>query len=279
MLYNHHSKAANLGDIFKHLALVSMLEGLLVRHQKDSFNFLDLLTGFPVYPLATSGSWRKGIGKIELASLPSLPDVDLWARTTLACLRESDPDDGSYPGSSLIVKQLCELHSITPHFTLFDVEHTAINAQRKVLGDQQQLHVGVGYNQADLLAKQDLVLMAMPSLRSERFPDLPSWLDVSPVLSTSGPLLCWLPLVNHRKLRFEPGHHMVRDIAVCMGMQVTEIGWKGRNMIGCQILYRGPRAVMQQTAYALTVVADYFANCRVRHFPNIHNVRSLSRAS
>lgn len=277
MLYDHREKAGNLGDVFKHLALVSMLHDVLPKFTQQPFKFIDLFTGYPEYLLTDSGSWQKGLGKITPEELPDTPVIKLWTELALPCLQDLANPRAAYPGAAALVRRMSDVYGVHAQMTLLGQEPAAMAAQQayhRGAEPAQHIECDAGFRHIPECADADFIFMTPASLRSERFPDFPSWLDVSPVISMPVPTLVWLPLVNHRKLRFEPGHHMIRELAVCMGMQVTEIGWKGRNMIGCQILYRGPRKVVQQTAYTLTLMADYFANCRIRHFPNIHNIRS-----
>src|SRR5438874_1325040 len=77
MIYNHHTKAGNQGDVIKHPALIAALDVVLRQAVADtetrnkSFHYLDAFTGHAWHPLLDEGSvpegqkpfeWRKGIG-------------------------------------------------------------------------------------------------------------------------------------------------------------------------------------------------------------------------
>lgn len=61
MPYDHARKAGNLGDVWKHFVLVTVVDEIAV---PDRFCYVDLHSGAPVHPLQPAGEWTSGIGGV-----------------------------------------------------------------------------------------------------------------------------------------------------------------------------------------------------------------------
>jgi 23S rRNA A2030 N6-methylase RlmJ len=59
--YDHGRKAGNRGDVWKHFALVTVIEPLV---RADAFRYIDTHSGAPLHRLGATGEWRRGIGEI-----------------------------------------------------------------------------------------------------------------------------------------------------------------------------------------------------------------------
>jgi 23S rRNA (adenine2030-N6)-methyltransferase len=64
--YSHRFHAGNVGDVWKHCALVAALDRL---ERAGSVRFLDTHAGEGGYPLGPTGEWSEGIGRLWHASI------------------------------------------------------------------------------------------------------------------------------------------------------------------------------------------------------------------
>ena len=116
MDYAHARHAGNVGDVFKHVALVALLEELL----KDPapLRYLESHAGDGLFPLGSNGEWSAGI-----QLLWDLKGTDAAARLVELVRGFSGPAatrPGRYPGSPLIAQKLLRpqdsllLHELEP---------------------------------------------------------------------------------------------------------------------------------------------------------------------
>jgi len=269
VFYDHRSKVANQADVFKHLALVTLLSELVSRHQPRQFRYVDLYAGYPEYPLASSRRWRKGLGK--LADVPLCCDTEatrFWLQQCVEILENSHP---VYPGSSLLAYRLLNNADKESKLALWDVDPMATLSLRDKFGDQAEVFTGEGDIEHPEVSNADFVFVDPPGLRSQRFADFPAWNWLASIMTLAADQLIWLPIVDNRKMRPDPEPEAVRDTAGCMGLSVTEIRWKGRNMVGCQLLYRAPDKICAELQRVLSWATGFFSNCTVSHFPELRS--------
>jgi len=105
MNYRHAYHAGNVGDVLKHVVLVSLLDRLLAK--PAPLFFMDTHAGRGRYDLrsseATRGAeWMEGIGRL-LAADRMPPEVERYLALVRGC-NEGGPDSDSrfYPGSPLL---------------------------------------------------------------------------------------------------------------------------------------------------------------------------------
>jgi 23S rRNA A2030 N6-methylase RlmJ len=104
--YDHHEKAGNRGDVFKHVALIAALNKTVASTRQIPFKYADVFAGYAMNLLLPGkGEWIMGISKIAgMNLLKGNPHVALWAR----CWLTADRRVGSaYPGSSWFAKETC----------------------------------------------------------------------------------------------------------------------------------------------------------------------------
>jgi 23S rRNA (adenine2030-N6)-methyltransferase len=102
--YSHRFHAGNVGDVWKHCALVEVL-----RHAAGAARrvaYLDTHAGEGRYTLAPTGEWTEGIGRVW--ELPAPPDSDAVARYANLCrsLVPGDTRPSAYPGSPLFARRV-----------------------------------------------------------------------------------------------------------------------------------------------------------------------------
>ena len=104
--YSHRFHAGNVGDVWKHCALVALLESATASGGRVSY--LDTHAGEGSYALAPTGEWTEGIGRVRLAPEAGARD-DLVPRYLALC-RELGASEGDrptrYPGSPVFAHAL-----------------------------------------------------------------------------------------------------------------------------------------------------------------------------
>lgn len=106
MNYRHAFRAGNFADVFKHLVLVALLEGL--KRKEKGFAYFETHAGAGRYDLRDpavqkTGEYRDGIGRLWRA-----PAVDPLVAAYLAAVRgvNREPALRVYPGSPRIARSL-----------------------------------------------------------------------------------------------------------------------------------------------------------------------------
>jgi 23S rRNA (adenine2030-N6)-methyltransferase len=96
--YSHRFHAGNVGDVWKHCALVEVLRAVAASAARVTY--LESHAGEGRYPLGATGEWTEGIGRLWDAGLPA--NADAVARYVALCRRLGAPE--SYPGSPVFAR-------------------------------------------------------------------------------------------------------------------------------------------------------------------------------
>lgn len=98
--YSHRLHAGNVGDVWKHVVLVEVLQRLAASGARTAY--VETHAGEGRYPLAATGEWTEGIGKLWTASHPAL------ARYLEMCRQHGRGDERptNYPGSPLLARTI-----------------------------------------------------------------------------------------------------------------------------------------------------------------------------
>ncbi len=134
MDYAHSRHAGNVGDVFKHVALLAVLEELL----KDAapLRYVESHAGDGLFPLGSNGEWSAGI-----QLLWDLKGDDLAGRFVALVRGFSGPDatrPGKYPGSPLIAQKLLRAQD---SLLLHELEPQAAGVLRRALGADARAQV------------------------------------------------------------------------------------------------------------------------------------------
>jgi 23S rRNA A2030 N6-methylase RlmJ len=277
--YDHHHKAGNLGDVFKHVALIAALDKTVVSTRHGPFRYADVFAGYAMNPVEPGkGQWEKGIKRIAgEALLKGNPHVASWAR---GWLNADGRAGATYPGSSWFAKEAYARRRKRIEMWLWDTEPEPIADLRKQF-PEQRVHIfqrAAGRNEPGI-RHADFVFVDPPNKkRWEEIHELVQHLDWPEEQS----VLIWLPIGANTRLKppIEDGKSIrIREQSGELGMCATRVLWaKGGPMIGCQLLYRVSLVAQEATREAIDAVAKNVKCARdgfleVCHFPSCQEVR------
>ena len=103
--YGHRFHAGNIGDVWKHCALVEILRRAAARTERVAY--LESHAGEGRYPLAATGEWTEGIGRLWSADQSDLGD-GAAARYVALCRRLAGegPQPRTYAGSPALARDV-----------------------------------------------------------------------------------------------------------------------------------------------------------------------------
>lgn len=263
MVYEHKTKAGNLGDVFKHLALVQLLEGMLTHHQGKHFCYADTFAGSPDYLVANSKGWRKGAGKLLNIDVPPLPAARFWHQHISNV--SASAENARYPGSTLLAEKLIGLHGFNPQLLLWDTSPSCIASLKQQFPKAKYMAQAEAKANDLLLEQADFILIDPPGIRSRRHPEYPSWQALAQMLVLPSAMMMWLPLPDSLTSSRNVSHREIRQLAVSLNFTVSEIIWNTSGMLGCQLLYRAAPGAMDATRRLIDWMAGE-VGCEARHF-------------
>ena len=151
MDYAHARHAGNVGDVFKHLALVGLLEELA--RDAGPLRYVETHAADGLFPLGSAGEWGAGI-----QSLWDVEGADLLARYVALVRRWSAVEarrPGKYPGSPLLAQALLRPQD---SLLLHEIDAQSAGVLRRSLGDDARADV----READGLAALPDAVAASP---------------------------------------------------------------------------------------------------------------------
>lgn len=248
MEYDHHKKAGNEGDVVKHVALIAAIDSLLSAKRFETFRYADTFAGYAYSPLIHGNEWPSGVGKVvehEL-QLDDNPHTKLWhewylkGRPTL--------HGGVYPGSSLIVHDLCKYHDTDSAFAFWDISPSVIaNLMETYGGTGYEIHPRPAVSDELAVTNADFVFIDPPNASIKRRPDTPLWSELIQFLHDGHEnFMFWLP-VSVRIIKEDgdgPDTEVEdtkpqREDALQRGLGTTVVRFrKGIRTVGCQLFYR-----------------------------------------
>jgi 23S rRNA (adenine2030-N6)-methyltransferase len=195
--YSHRFHAGNVGDVWKHCALVAILERLSVP-PAGRVVYLDSHAGEGRYALGPTGEWTEGIGRLW----GERGDGDTVARYVALCRRLGTGEDRptSYPGSPTLARALL---GPAAEVVLWEREEAAFaRLAAQVEGDARtRLHRGDGLTAlaeevrgAEARAGAVVVLVDPPWVRKVDWLEVPGILAAAARASTRATFILWYPV-------------------------------------------------------------------------------------
>ncbi len=186
MDYAHARHAGNAGDVFKHVALLAVLDELL--RDPAPLEYVETHAGDGLYPLGSNGEWSDGIQRLWTDPGTPYASVALVSRYAQLVRGFSKPVAARpevYPGSPLIAKALLRPGD---RMRLFEIDAQAARVLRRTVPDAE-------VKQEDGLAQlaappRALVLIDPPYTQKQQ------WIDAARAAARipGVPLLLWYPI-------------------------------------------------------------------------------------
>jgi 23S rRNA (adenine2030-N6)-methyltransferase len=192
--YSHHFHAGNVGDVWKHCALVAILERL----SAGRVAYLDSHAGEGRYALGPTGEWTEGIGRLW----GEHGDGDTVSRYVALCRRLGTGADRptSYPGSPALARALL---GPAAEIVLWEREEPALSRLTvQVEGDTRtHIHRGDGLaaladevRRAEARAGPVVVLVDPPWVRKADWLEVPDVLTAAARASHRATFVLWYPV-------------------------------------------------------------------------------------
>jgi len=138
MDYDHSRKAGNLGDVWKHFALVALADR--ITGKADTFHYVESHAGAPIHELRDRGEWRRGIGRVARDASFDCPYI-ATAREWLSLRR--------YPASWVFVVGRLARRFTNVRATLFDSSDQVAAQYQPTMDTLVPNNVRVGFRQGD----------------------------------------------------------------------------------------------------------------------------------
>lgn len=199
--YEHLFHAGNIGDVWKHCALLCCVRELL--RDPRPLTVLDCHAGRGVYDLQPTGEWTEGVGQLldglHGESAPSLQD---YLRAV-----EASGFDGrerrSYPGSPRLLRSLLRAND---RLLCWELQEEAAAALQRAVGGDPRIEVRCGDGLAGLAAQASagderlFALVDPPWVAKQDWQNVPAacfsaWRK-NPALS----LLLWYPIKSYTRV-------------------------------------------------------------------------------
>ncbi len=147
--YSHRFHAGNHGDVFKHAALLLLLEAVTTAAGKAPLTYIETHSGEGRYTLGSTGEWTEGIGRLDAApGAGDHPGASGFQRALIRAGARRVPNrGGDYLGSPLLA-----LGALRPtdRVVLFERNPEAATALRRAVAADKRAQVEVGDGLAGL---------------------------------------------------------------------------------------------------------------------------------
>ena len=251
MNYRHAFHAGNHADVFKHAALVAVLEHL--RAKPAPFAVLDTHAGLGVYDLASEGALKTrefevGVARVFGADLPA-------ARGYLDLLAALNPGGlATYPGSPEIVRRLLREHDRLVACELHPAEHAALKARYRA--DRRiAVHHRDGYEAVGALLpppeRRGLVLIDPPYEQPDEAQRLAAALAIGLRRWPTGIFMAWYPIKDNAIGDVLAGAAVVGGFPKTLRAELTPFPRDGVGMAGGGLLVVNAPWKLDETLAAL----------------------------
>ena len=208
MDYAHARHAGNAGDVFKHTALLAVLDELL--RDPAPLEYLETHAGDGLYPLGSNGEWGDGVQRLwtDPRTPYATPLAGRYAQLVRGFSKPGAARPEVYPGSPLIAKTVLRQGD---RMRLFELDAQAARILRRTVPEAEvRQEDGLAQLAAPLRA---LVLIDPPYTQKQE------WTDAARAASRipSVPLILWYPikaLTRPRALIHELSRQGVHGTAV-----------------------------------------------------------------
>jgi 23S rRNA (adenine2030-N6)-methyltransferase len=255
--YSHRFHAGNVGDVWKHCALVETLGTAATSARRISF--LDTHAGEGRYALGATGEWTEGIGRWRDASHP-VPGGAV-ARY-LAVYRRLAGDARSYPGSPALARAALGPGADIALWERDEVAvarlrlHTQDDARTRVVHGDGLAALGEAVRDAEAHADGVVVLVDPPWLQKADWTVVPDRLAAAVRGSARATFVLWYPVKSLTRPNAMIARLRAAGVAVTVAELVTTpLSHQRQRLNGSGVLLvRPPAGVLEALAAAAPVV-------------------------
>lgn len=252
-LYDHQTKAGNVGDVIKHPALTASLNGLLSEHN-GMFRYADAFAGRWEYALQRDGVWTSGIEQFAARWAGGNPDVDFWRRQWKAAAGRH------YPGSTQLAQRIVFDHG-NYEIRAFEIVEAYADSLRQKLDETAVFTRSA--TPADWSEWQpDLLFVDPPGLRTNRKPDYPTLWSLLQLARGIENVVMWLPMAGERgssgsTVSPAPSTQKIANECARRNFEALAVRWcDDGTMPGCLLVLRfaSPKVTRRVSAAVADVV-------------------------
>ena len=194
--YSHRFHAGNVGDVWKHCALVTILERASA--PAGRVVYLDSHAGEGRYPLGPTGEWTEGIGRLW----SEREDGDTVSRYVALCRRLGSGDDRptSYPGSPTLARALL---GPSAEIVLWERDEAAFarltpqvegDARIRIQRGDGLAALADGVRRAEARASAVVVLVDPPWVQKADWTEVPDVVAAAARASMRASFILWYPV-------------------------------------------------------------------------------------
>ncbi|MBN8551145.1 MAG: 23S rRNA (adenine(2030)-N(6))-methyltransferase RlmJ [Deltaproteobacteria bacterium] len=196
--YLHSFHAGNVGDVWKHVVLLSVLQRLT--ELSKPLRILDCFAGAGGYHLQGTGEWTEGIG----ALLRNVPSGDVSIDRYLDIVRPRFEKERYYPGSPLLIQPYLQPGD---QLQCFETHEETCSALSRVVAGSTQVFGTDGLaglrSVCEIEPKEGSQLFALidpPWVRKEDWQAVPKALIESWKACPQAVLLLWYPIKSYTRI-------------------------------------------------------------------------------
>jgi 23S rRNA (adenine2030-N6)-methyltransferase len=262
--YSHVFHAGNVGDVWKHVAYLALLDALTER--PEPVVLVETHAGAGDYTLGSTGEWTEGVGRVlaQAARAGASPAVGRYLSAVQAWRRESS---GRYPGSPALALMSLRSHD---RAIFHELSPEAATALRRCLSDDVRAEVRQDDGPAALASLLKglrahrgpvLVLVDPPYSTKSEWSELPKVLARAAAAHPEAILAVWYPvkslsrpnvlLAELRKLGL--GGEVVECVTTPLELKRNRLNGSGLVLIGA------PANAVRQIHAAAPVVGSMCA--------------------
>lgn len=257
LVYEHRYHAGNHGDVWKHVALLSLLH-----HAREGETVVETHAGEGAYPLGSTGEWTAGVGQVAASATregaTGSTGVDRW----LSRLRRlSRGHDRFYPGSPLFTLDALPRDS---RLILHEQNDQAFTALRRNVGGDGRARLvhGDGWRALDVLPQTPATLVIDPPFAAkDEWQTATDLIAAAYTRSKTTRVLLWYPV--KRWARPNALHERLRAAGVpfvAIDLVVTPMEIERRALNGSGVLLIGaPDPVLVELHAACAVLGARMA--------------------
>lgn len=257
--YHHHFHAGNVGDVWKHSILFSLLSQMT---QSDTpIHALECHSGSGRYVLASTGEWTEGIGRLCTADLNGAPQalrryVDLITDAGFA-----PPSKRVYLGSPLLMGALLR---VTDRLDCYELDASAAQNLRHYVGDDGRFTVHQEDGIAAMLRfasqphdAQCLVHIDPPWNEKRDWQEIPAAMVKAQALMPSAIFALWYPIKSYTRVAAMLKQlQAARLSAVALDLITTPLEHRRNRLNGSGMLVvNAPHAVIADAAAMAVYIA------------------------